>query len=127
MILKGKEISKRFDELNNGNDIICTQAELDSFLMSGLIVKAGDSKYLTMKGQMVKIDVVKDKAKRMTIDFGGLLSQCSIITAKSSNKKVYFMSDKCYNNYDQQGLIIHDGLNDYYRLFEKELWLVYKI
>jgi len=125
--LRSREISKRFEELNKNNVIICTQKELDSFLNSGIIISAGDCKYLTMSGQMVKVDVVKDKAQRMTIDFSGLLSQSVILSSQHKNKKIYFMSEMCYKNYEQQGLIIHNGENDYYRLFDKELWLICKI
>lgn len=125
--MRSREISKRFEELNKNNNIICTQAELDSFLNSGIVIRAGESNYLTMSGQMVKIDVVKDKAQRMTLDFGGLLSQSVLLSSKHNDKKIYFMSEVCYKDYDEQGLIVHNGENDYYRLFDKELWLICKM
>ena len=36
------------------------------------------------------------------------------------------MSESCYNKYKENGMIIYQGSEEYFRLFEKELWLVYK-
>ena len=112
-----------FDNLIDDNNIKCTQTELDNFVLSGLLFKCNKG-YLTKNKTLINVDIIKDINYNMNINLANILCD-SIIKAKENNtNKIYCMTQRCYNNYKEQGLIINKNNKDYYRLFNNELWLV---
>lgn len=122
--MKSNEILDRFNELNKNNNICCTDKELESFLVSGLIFKSGDN-YITKNLKPISVEVVKPKELDFDIQLSDLISICENKAKELSINRIYCMSQRCYNKYKQQGFIINKDNNSYYRMFDKELWLVY--
>lgn len=114
-----KDIYEAFQELNKSNNLICTEQELDDFIVSGLIFKTPSS-YITRDNKPINVSIIKPVSHRFNIDLSNLLAE----SQKYKYKKIYFMNERCYNKYKQEGLIIKQGNNEFYRLFDKELWLV---
>lgn len=123
--MSSRETLKRFEELNINNTIQCTEAELEEFMMMGLLFKTGRT-YINRAQQKIKIDLLKPKIIDFDLDLNNIITICEEKAATEKIKRVYCMSQSCYNNYKEKGMIITQGSNEYYRLFEKELWLVYK-
>lgn len=123
--MTSKEIRQRFEELNKDDKILCTDRELEEFLLAGLLFKTGKS-YVTRNQKKIKVQVLGTKTYNMSIDLRNLISVCEEKCASNNIKRIYCMSQSCYNNYKEKGLIITKGDSEYYRLFESELWLVYK-
>lgn len=124
--MNSKEIRERFGEINKNNNILCTETELQEFLYSGLLFKTGKS-YVTRDKQPIKIKLIKEKNYEFDYDFSSLITICETKCKEADIKRIYCMSESCYNKYKEQGRIINKNSNDYYRLFENELWLVYLI
>lgn len=122
--MKSSEILDRFKELNNNNQICCTSSELDSFLVSGLIFKSG-SGYITKNLKPVSVQILNPKELNFNIDFNSLIDTCELKAKKLSINKIYCMTTRCYNKYKEKGLIITKGNEDYFRMFDRELWLVH--
>lgn len=124
--MNSKEIRERFGEVNKNNNILCTETELQEFLYSGLLFKTGKS-YVSRDRQPIKIKLIKQKCQEFDYDFNNLITICEEKCKEANIKRIYCMSQSCYNKYKEQGFIITKNSNDYYRLFENELWLVYII
>lgn len=120
-----KDTLKRFEELNKNNTILCTENELQEFMVMGLLFKTGRS-YVTRSQQKIKVNLIETKTYDFDLNFNNLISVCEEKSETEKIKRIYCMSQSCYNNYKEKGMIITQGSNEYYRLFEKELWLVYK-
>lgn len=117
-----KNIYQTFQQLNKSNNITCTEQELEEFVISGLLFQVGDS-YITRDNKPVNLSLIKPVSYKFNLNFGNLLSEAN----KYNYKKIYFMSERCYNKYKEEGLIIKQGQQEFFRLFDKELWLVVKI
>lgn len=115
-------IYDKFNEIKNNEESICTEQELEELMMSGLIFKTGDS-YITRDMKPVNIRI--NKPKQFNLDFRNLIAICEEKVSDKDVKRVYCMDSRCYNKYKEEGLIIKRGEDEYYRLFDKELWLVY--
>lgn len=124
--MNSKEIRERFGELNKDNNILCTETELQEFLYSGLLFKTGKT-YVTRDRQTIKIKTLKEPKYDFDIDFNNIITICEKKSKEHNIKRIYCMSQSCYNKYKEQGLITTKNSIDYYRLFENELWLVYII
>ena len=124
--MNSKEIRERFGEVNKNNNILCTETELQEFLYSGLLFKTGKT-YVSRDRQPIKIKLIKEKKYDFDYDFNNLITICESKCKEANIKRIYCMSQSCYNKYKEQGLIINKESRDYYRFFENELWLVYLI
>lgn len=121
-----KNVYERFEKLNKGDKIVCTQEDLDEFLMYGIVLKSGDN-YMTRANQKLNIDILKVKTLSFNLNFSSIINECEKLSGKTGEKKIYCLSEKTFDKYMSEGLIVHKNNNDYFRVFDKELWLVYKI
>ena len=116
---------KRFNELNKDNNLICTEQELQEFLVSGLLFETKNH-YVDRLHNNVNVDIIKTKVSNYKINLNNLIGICEEKCKSLKINKIYCMSESCYNKYKENGMIISQGSEEYFRLFEKELWLVYK-
>ena len=121
--MNNKEINQRYNELNNNKKIICTNEELQYFIISGLLFKSGEN-YLDKNKEKISISIIENSEYNFNIDLRKIIKLCEEDRIKSKNNKIYCMSKKLYNIYKSQGLIVEINSIEYYRYFEKELWLV---
>lgn len=119
--MKTSEIYDRYKELCDSGSFICSQTELQNFMLCGLIIETGKNKYILRNTNVKKITVLKDLNQNFDIDFNPLLN---IDLKEYETNKVYYMSKDTYNRYKELDLIINQKGHDYYRLFAGELWLV---
>ena len=124
--LNSKEIYNRFIELNKYNHIECVEAELNEFLMSGLIFQSG-KKYLSRDNKEIYVDLIKSKVSSFDLDLSSIISKCQTLASENNIKRVYCMSERCYNNYKENNLIVNIDNKDYYRYYNNEYWLVYVV
>ena len=122
--MSSKNVYEKFKELNKNNVITCTEQDLQEFIMYGLILQTGED-YVTRDNKKLNVDLIKNKELKFNLNFQNLIQVSNKIYKQQGIKKVYFMSSRCYNMYKQQGLIINKDNKEYYRLFDKELCLVY--
>lgn len=122
--MSSKNVYEKFKELNKNNVITCTEQDLQEFIMYGLILQTGED-YVTRDNKKLNVDLIKNKELKFNLNFQNLVQVSNKIYKQQEIKKVYFMSSRCYNMYKQQGLIINKDNKEYYRLFDKDLWLVY--
>lgn len=122
--MSSKNVYEKFKELNKNNVITCTEQDLQEFIMYGLILQTGED-YVTRDNKKLNVDLIKNKELKFNLNFQNLIQVSNKIYKQQEIKKVYFMSSRCYNMYKQQGLIINKDNKEYYRLFDKDLWLVY--
>ena len=71
--------------------------------------------------------LIEYNGQTFDIELSDLITICESKCKEANIKRIYCMSQSCYNKYKEQGFIITKNSNDYYRLFENELWLVYII
>lgn len=121
-----KDVKKRFEEVNIGKELVCTQPELESFVSYGLLFGCGE-KYVTRDGAKVVVIEIPDNNYQLRLNFRNLLDVGASLCTTSKNKRIYCMSEATFDKYNQQGLIIEQGGDFYYRMFENELWKIYKI
>lgn len=118
--MTSKDIQILFKELNINNEVHCSKNELKEFLLNGLLIESNNN-YYDRLGNNVKVNFIK--SLNFNLNFQSLINEAN----KLKYKKVYFMTSTCYNKYKQDGLIITKNNQDYYRFFDNDLWLVYKI
>lgn len=126
IIVNGKELEQRFNQLLSNKKFTCTSDEFDMFVNYGLLLKSG-KKYVTRNNVMVNLEILENKTYNMTINLSGLISKCTEIGKEYATNKVYCMSTELYNKYEKSGLILNRGSKKYFRLFENELWAVFII
>lgn len=119
--MKTSEIYDRYKELCESGNFVCSQTELQNFMLCGLILETGKNKYILRNTNIKKITVLKDLNHAFDIDLRPLIN---IDLKEYGTNKVYYMSKETYNRYKELDLIINQKGNDYYRLFAGELWLV---
>lgn len=122
--MSSKNVYEKFKELNKNNVITCTEQDLQEFIMYGLILQTGED-YVTRDNKKLNVDLIKNKELKFNLNFQNLIQVSNEIHKQQGIKKVYFMSSRCYNKYKQEGLILNKDNKEYYRLFDKDLWLVY--
>lgn len=122
--LKGKELTEKFNELNKVSKITCTEKELNEYVTYGLLIPVKD-KYMTRTGNTITVDIIKSKSFRFNIDLSGLIVQCENIAHKEKIQRIYCMTQKTFDKYKEQQLIVEKHNILYYRLYENELWRVY--
>lgn len=119
--MKTSDIYDRYKELCNNDKFICSQSELQEFMLYGLILETGKNKYILRNTEKRDITVLKDLNHNFNLD---LRQYINIDLSNYPTNKVYYMSKETYNKYKEQDLIISKGSNEYYRLFAGELWLI---
>ena len=124
--MRFNEVKKRFEEVNIGEDIVCTQQELELFLSCGLLFPDG-SRYATRDGAKVHVTDVGDNKYKMTLNFKALLDAGASLCKDTKNKKVYFMSKSTFDSYLAEGLIMSVDDEMVFRLYDKEYWKICKI
>lgn len=124
-MLSVKDVEDRFETIVKDNSLCCTEAELNEFLMYGYLLQSGD-KYITRNGNILNVEVLKIKQGKFNLDFTGLITKCEELAAEAKVKRVYCLSKSTLDKYVEAGLIIEQNGKKYYRLFDKELWLVYE-
>lgn len=121
-----KNVYERFKELSKLDKITCTQKDLDEFIMYGLVLKSGDN-YITRTNQKLNVDILKVKTLNFNLNLTNIINQCEQLSKSTGEKKIYCLSQETYTKYENEGLIVHKNNQDYYRLFDKEMWLINKI
>lgn len=119
--MKTSDVYDRYKELCNNDKFICSQSELQEFMLYGLILETGKNKYILRNTEKRDITVLKDLNHNFNLD---LRQYINIDLSNYPTNKVYYMSKETYNKYKEQDLIISKGSNEYYRLFVGELWLI---
>jgi hypothetical protein len=119
--MKTSDVYDRYKELCNNDKFICSQSELQEFMLYGLILETGKNKYILRNTEKRDITVLKDLNHNFNLD---LRQYINIDLSNYPTNKVYYMSKETYNKYKEQDLIISKGSNEYYRLFAGELWLI---
>lgn len=119
--MKTSDIYDRYKELCDNGKFICSQSELQDFMLCGLIIEAGKGKYILRNTNISKVTIVKDLNLDFDLDLSSLIN---IDLSEYKTNKVYYMSNDTYNRHKENNLIINKNGNDYYRLFADELWLV---
>lgn len=71
------------------------------------------------------MNIIEDLDYKLNINLSNLISQCEQKSKETKVKRIYCMTENCYNNYKQAGYIINKNNNEYYRYFNNEDWLVY--
>ena len=121
--MNSKEALERFRELKNNDLLLCTQEELNDFLLCGIVLN-NNNKYTSRFNEELNIKIIKPKNMDFDLNLNNLLNNCSELAKQNNTYRIYCMSQRCYDIYKQLGLIINKSGKDYYRYFQEELWLV---
>lgn len=121
--MSSKNIYDKFKELNKNNILTCTEKELQEFIMYGILLQSGKN-YVTRDNKIINVNLLKTKELKFNLNFQGLLTEATTIKETLHINKIFFMTIRCYNKYKEEGLIINKNNQEYYRLFDKDLWLV---
>lgn len=119
--MRTSDVYNRYKELCDSGKFICSESELQDFMLCGLILESGKGNYILRNTNIKDIIVIENKNYNLNLDFRPLLN---IDLKQYGTNKVYYMSENTFNKYKEQNLIINQNGNDYYRLFAGELWLV---
>lgn len=121
--MSSKNVYDKFKDLSKDDKLVCTKKDLDEFILYGLLLQSGD-KYITRDNKFIEVDLIKTKQISFNLDLRYLLQQGNDLYKKTKHNKIYFMTEGCYKRYKEQGFIITKNNQDFYRMFDKELWLV---
>ena len=124
--MSSKNVYDKFKDLSKDDKLVCTKKDLDEFILYGILLQSGD-KYITRDNKSVEVDLIKTKQIGFDLDLRYLLHQGNHLYKQTKNNRIYFMTERCYKRYKEQGFIITKNNQDFYRMFDKELWLVYII
>lgn len=124
--MDSRSVYNKFNEQNKDGILSCTQKEFDEYMMYGLVLSSGKN-YITRIGKKIKVDLIPVKELKFNIQLQNLIQLCEEKSKEIKYKRIYCMSERCYNDYKQRGLIITQDNKEYYRYFDKELWYVYII
>lgn len=115
-------VDVRFRELIGQENIICSKQDIEEFVAYGLLFDLGNNKYVTRDNRQLDISIIKPS--QMNINLTSIIQQGTQKAKEFGVSKIYFMSQRCYDKYKQDGLIISKKGNDYYRLFNNDEWLI---
>lgn len=124
--MTSKDVLGRFNSVLNKGNINCTQSELDSFIGYGILLQS-NNRYLDRSGNEINVNVIVQKENRFNINLSNLLCYSSSLLKESNTNKLYYMTQHTFNKYKTLGYVIEKGNKSYYRLFDKELWLIHII
>lgn len=121
--MSSKSVYDKFKSLNVDNTLTCTEKELQEFMMYGILLQSGKN-YITRDNKQINVDLIKTKELKFDINLQNIIYEAEKLHKETNFNKIYFMTSRCYNKCKQQGLIVNKNNRDYYRLFDKELWLI---
>lgn len=121
--MSSKNVYDKFKDLSKDDKLVCTKKDLDEFILYGILLQSG-GKYITRDNKFVEVDLIKTKQIGFDLDLRYLLQQGNHFYKQTKHNKIYFMTEGCYKRYKEQGFIITKNNQDFYRMFDKELWLV---
>lgn len=121
--MNNNDIQSYYKELNVDDKIVCTKSELNSFLLAGLLFETGNT-YINRNFKPIQVDIIKNKELKFNIDLQELIISCEQKSKENNCKRIYCMSSKTFDHYKTLGLVVQKDNNDYYRLFDNELWLI---
>lgn len=122
--MSSRSIYERFKDSNKDNNVLeCTKQDLEEYIMYGLVLKTG-KKYVNRNNQELKLDLIKTIEIDFDLNLSNILKSSQELAKENKVTRIYCMTDKCYKHYKDVGLIIQVQGKDYFRLFDKELWLV---
>lgn len=124
--MSSKDIRLRFQEIFNSDNIICTEQELDEFLSCGLIIRS-KNEYYDRQNNVVKINVIKNPNNDFNINLKDVINSSIKLSEENNIKRIFCMSNECFNQLNNEGYIITKNDKQYYRCFDKELWLINRI
>lgn len=124
--MSSKDIRLRFQEIFNSDNVICTEQELDEFLSCGLIIRS-KNKYYDRQNNVVKINVIKNPNNDFNINLKDVINSSIKLSQENNIKRIFCMSNECFNQLNNEGYIITKNDKQYYRCFDKELWLINRI
>ena len=116
-------IEDRFNEILSENEFICTQDEFNAFSNCGFIFKT-DNRYITRSGRVVDVSIVTQKSDKLNLDLSGLIYMAQEKANVENVKRVFCMNQSSLDKYRSVGLIIEQKGNNYFRVYDNELWLV---
>ncbi len=119
--LKGKELTDKLKELNSVDTIVCDENELNEYILYGLLMPNGKS-YLTRTGKSISVSLVKPQT--FNINLSNIINMCDELSKSEKVNRIFCMTQKTYDKYKAQQLIIQKQDISYYRIFENELWRV---
>ena len=120
--MSSDSVNIRFKELIEQDNIICSEQDMEEYLAYGLLFDCGKNKYITRDNKPISVTVVKPN--KLDINLQDIINKGQQLAEENNVKKIYFMNERCYNNYKDKGLIITKKGKDYYRLFNNDEWLV---
>lgn len=123
--MRGVDVSSKIKELNKCKSITCNEDELLEYLNYGILIKTAKDKYITRSGKKIKVEVVKDKCYRLSINLSNLIKMCDDISNKQNEHRIFCMTQKTYDNYRKLDKIIKYKGKEYIK--DNELWYIYKI
>ena len=112
-----------FNELNIDNKLCCTEQTVLDFVNYGILLTSGN-KYYTRDFKEIDVNIIKVKTYNLNINLSQYVQQGIELGANNKVNLIYYMTQKTYDKYKDEGLIVPRNNKDYYRLFDKELWLV---
>lgn len=121
--MSSKNVYDKFKDLSKDDKLVCTKKDLDEFILYGILLQSG-GKYITRDNKFVEVDLIKTKQIGFDLDLRYLIQQGNHLYKQTKHNKIYFMTEGCYKRYKEQGFIITKNNQDFYRMFDKELWLV---
>lgn len=122
MTSASKIIYSMYEESVKDNVLVCTQEELNNYNMCGLIRKSKGN-YIDRNNRIITVDLVKPTT--FNINLQGLITKCDELSQKHNEKRIYCVSSKTYDKLKQQGFVITKNGLEFYRLYDKEFWLLY--
>ena len=121
--MSSKNVYDKFKDLSKDDKLVCTKKDLDEFILYGILLQSG-GKYITRDNKFVEVDLIKTKQIGFDLNLRYILQQGNHVYKQTKHNKIYVMTEGCYKRYKEQGFIITKNNQDFYRMFDKELWLV---
>ena len=117
-------IQNDFQEKLNEDNLICSQKDLDNYLLYGVLLESNNN-YYDKSGNLINVEIYKPK--NFNIDLTSLIYNVNnYIKYNKKDKKIFYMSVQLYEKYKEKKLIINKDGKEYYRLYDNDLWLIYK-
>lgn len=120
--MSNNNVMIRFKELLQQDEKFCSQQEVNEYLAYGLLFNTDKNKYVTRDNKPINIKIVKPNT--FNIDLTGVIQQGEKLAKENKVNRIYFISNKSYDEYKEKGFIITKHGKDFYRMFNNEEWLV---
>ena len=124
MVSTSKVIYDKFNSSIKDNVLVCTKEELEQYSIYGLINNV-KGEYRDRNSNTLQIDMVKPQS--LNINLNNLINVCNDLSNKHKCTKIYCVSNKSYKKLKDSGYIIIKNNLEFFRMFDNELWLIYKV